>query len=66
MSGGVVSEQAVVVFIDGNKFGDLISLRTLGIGGIRSIQWLDPVRAGATLPNVGSDPISGAIVITTR
>lgn len=66
MSGGVVSEQAVVVYIDGSKFGDIVSLRALGVAGIRSIQWLDAVRAGAILPNIGSEPISGAIVISTR
>lgn len=65
LSGGVRS-QVVVVYIDGSKYGDLTSLRSLSISGLKSIQWLDAVRAGTLLPDIGSDPIAGAIVISTH
>jgi len=65
LSGGVRS-QVVLVYIDGSKYGDLTSLRSLSISGLKSIQWLDAVRAGTLLPNIGSEPIAGAIVISTR
>jgi hypothetical protein len=65
LSGGVRS-QVVLVYIDGTKYGELSTLRSLGISGLKSIQWLDAVRAGTLLPNIGSEPIAGAIVITTR
>lgn len=56
----------MLVYIDGSKYGDLTSLRSLSINGLKSIQWLDAVRAGTLLPNIGSEPIAGAIVITTH
>ena len=64
--GGGVRSQVVLVYIDGTKYGDLTTLRSLSVSGLKSIQWLDAVRAGTLLPNIGSEPIAGAIVITTR
>ena len=64
--GGGVRSQVVLVYVDGTKYGELTTLRSLGIGGLKSIQWLDAVRAGTLLPGIGSEPIAGAIVITKR
>jgi hypothetical protein len=66
MSGGLVTTQAVLVYIDGTKYGEALALKMLGINGLKSLQWLDPVRAGTILPNIGREPIAGAIVISTR
>ena len=65
ISGGVRS-QAVLVYLDGSPFGDPVSLRTLGISNLQSLQWLDPARAATVLPGMTSEPIAGAIVIKTR
>ena len=66
ISGRVVARQVILVYLDGSKFGDEVSLRSLGISNLKSLQWLDPDRAATILPNVGRDPIAGAIVISTR
>lgn len=65
LSGGVRS-QVILVYLDGARLGDLQSLRSLGVAGIRSIQWLDAARAATVLTEVGSEPIGGAIVIRTN
>lgn len=61
-----VRSQVVVVYLDGNRLGDLQSLQTLSTTGIRSMQWLDAAKAAALLNEVGSDPIRGAILIKTH
>jgi hypothetical protein len=63
--GGGARTKVVLVYLDGQRFGDLESLRTLSVAGIRSVQWLDAARA-ATLNSPGSDPIAGAIMIKTQ
>ncbi len=65
LQGGVRS-QVVVVYLDGIRLGDLQSLRTLSVSGVRSMQWLDATRAATVLTEVGSDPVAGAIIIKTR
>jgi hypothetical protein len=52
--------------MDGQRLGDVTALRMVSIMGIKSMQWLDAARAYTVLPGLGSDPISGAIVIKTR
>ncbi len=42
------------------------SLTTLTASGIIGMQYLDAVRAATVLRDVGSEPIGGAIVITTH
>lgn len=64
--GGGARSQIIVVYLDGHRLGDLESLRTLSVDGIRSMQWLDAARAATVLTEVGSDPIAGAIVIKTQ
>ena len=58
--------QLVLVYLDGQRLGDLQSLQSLSASGIRSMQWLDAARAATVLTEVGSDPIRGAILIRTR
>ena len=58
--------QVIVVYLDGHRLGDLQSLRSLSISGLRSMEWLDAVRATTVLSEIGSDPIGGAIVIKSR
>jgi hypothetical protein len=64
--GGGARSQVVVVYVDGHRFGDISSLRSLTATDIRSVQWLDAARAATVLNEVGSDPIAGAIVIKTH
>lgn len=64
--GGGMRSQVIVVYLDGQRLGDLESLRALSADGIRSMQWLDAARAATVLTEVGSDPIAGAIIIKTH
>jgi hypothetical protein len=64
--GGGGRTQLVVVYLDGHRLGDIQSLRTLSVDGIKSMQWLDAARAATVLNEVGSDPIAGAIIIKTQ
>ena len=66
ISGGRSSTQSVVVFVDGSRFGDVSSLRTLSSSGIVSMQWLDAARAQSVLPGLSTEAIAGAIVIRTH
>jgi hypothetical protein len=66
ISGGRLSPQVVVVYLDGNRLGGLESLRTLSATGIRSMQYLSATRAAVVLRDPGSDALAGAIVISTR
>lgn len=64
ISGGVRS-QAILVYLDGHRVGDVSALRTLSVTGIQSVQWLDAARAATVLQGIGSDAIAGAIVFRT-
>lgn len=66
IAGGSTTSQMIAVFMDGQRFGDITSLRMVSASGIKSMQWLDAARAQTVLSGLGSDPISGAIVIKTR
>ncbi len=65
-AGGRTVMQGTLVYLDNVKLGNRETLRSVSAGGITSIRFLNPERAAATLPDVGRDPISGAIVISTR
>ena len=65
ISGGVRS-QLILVYLDGNRLGDVSALRALSVTGIQSVQWLDAVRAATVLQRIGSDSIAGAIVLKTN
>ena len=64
--GGGARTQVIVVYLDGQRLGDLSSLRTLSVDGIKSMQWLDAARAATVLASPGSDPIAGAIMIKSQ
>jgi len=64
--GAGIHNQVIVVYLDGHRLGDVTSLRTLSADGIRSMQWLDAIRAATVLTEVGSDAIAGAILIKTH
>jgi hypothetical protein len=64
--GSGISRQSLLVYLDGNRLGVAPdALRTLSASGIKTMQYYDAVRASTVLSEIGSDPISGAIVITT-
>ena len=65
IGGGRVSQQVLLVYLDGNKLGTMEALRTLSASGIKSMQYYDAIRAATVLREIGSEPISGAIVIST-
>jgi hypothetical protein len=65
IGGGRATSQVLLVYLDGNRLGTAEALRTLSASGIKSMQYYDAVRAATVLREVGSDPITGAIVITT-
>jgi hypothetical protein len=64
--GGVAQDPIIAVYLDGQRLGDLPSLRMLSIAQIQTMQWLDAARASTVLSGLGSDAIAGAIVIKTR
>jgi hypothetical protein len=66
MSVNGANNQVIVVYIDGHRYGDISTLRTLSTGGLKSFRWLDAASAATMLTDLGSDPIAGAIVITSR
>lgn len=66
IAGGTARGQVILVYLDGNRLGDITSLRTLSTSGITTMRWLDAARASTVLTDIGSDPIAGAIVIQTQ
>lgn len=66
ISGGRVTTQVLLVYLDGNRLGTAEVLQTLSASGIKSMQYYDAVRAATVLHEVGSEPVSGAIVILTH
>jgi len=57
--------QVIAVYLDDARIGDIASLRTISTSGVQSLRYYDATRAATVLRNPGSDPIAGAIVITT-
>lgn len=66
IGGGRVTNQVLLVYLDGNRLGTVDAMRTLNSSGIKSMQYYDAVRAATVLRDIGAEPISGAIVISTR
>jgi hypothetical protein len=66
IAGGGIKSQTIAAFLDGQRMGDVSSLRMVAASGIKSMQWLDAARAYTLLSGLGSEPISGAIVIKSR
>ena len=62
---GNTRSQVIVVYLDNVRIGDIQSLRTISTSGVQSLRYYDATRAATVLRSPGSDPIAGAIVITT-
>ena len=65
VSGGTATAYGIVVFLDNVRMGGLEALRSIDSRSIVSIRYMTAERA-ASLPGIGRDPISGAIVVNTR
>lgn len=57
--------QIIAVYMDGLRVGAQEGLRSISSNGILKIQYYDAARAATILRDVGSEPIAGAIVIST-
>jgi hypothetical protein len=57
--------QVIAVYLDDARIGDIASLRTISTSGVQSLRYYDATRAATVLRSPGSDPIAGAIVIST-
>ena len=64
--GGGATTSVVAVYLDGFRIGVRENLRSISSAGIVSMRWYDGARAATILHEVGSEPIAGAIVITTK
>jgi hypothetical protein len=64
LSGGGRS-QVIAVYVDGVRVGAKEGLRSISASSIKTMQYYDASRAATILRGVGSEPIAGAIVITT-
>jgi hypothetical protein len=62
---GSVRTQVIAVYLDGFRVGAKEGLRSISAAGIKSMRYYDAARAATVLHEVGSEPIAGAIVITT-
>jgi len=66
VSGGKISNQVTLVYLDGNKMGELDALRSISASGIQTMRWLDAVRAQTVLRGIGTEAVAGAIVLSTN
>jgi len=66
ITGGVVQNQTILVYLDGHRLGDLTALNTLSVNGITSMQFLDASRAPTVLNDIPRGAVAGAIVIKTQ
>jgi hypothetical protein len=57
--------QVIAVYVDGVRVGAKEGLRSIPASSIKTMQYYDAARAATILRGVGSEPIAGAIVITT-
>lgn len=64
ISGGTRTQE-ILVYLDGVRMGSLDALKSISTSGIVSLRYYDATRAATVLRDPGSDPIGGAIVITT-
>lgn len=65
IAGGTIRTQVIAVYLDGARLGGLEALRSISSHGITSMRFYDATRAATVMRDPGSDPIAGAIVITT-
>lgn len=66
MGGGTMMRQVTLVYLDDTRMGSLEALRQIEPSQIRSIRYLSATRAAIVLRDTGSEPISGAIVVSTK
>ncbi|MFN2603926.1 MAG: hypothetical protein ABR582_14385 [Gemmatimonadaceae bacterium] len=66
IGGGAARNQIILVYLDGQRLGSIDALRSVSAVGIRTMQYLDAARAATVLHDVGSDPVAGAIVMTSK
>lgn len=66
MTGGVVQNQTILVYLDGHRVGDATTLSTISVNGVTSMQFLDATRAPTVLNDIPRGSIAGAIVIKTQ
>jgi hypothetical protein len=64
MSGGVRT-QVIAVYLDGQRVVGQDALRSISSSGIKTMRFLDATRAATVLRETGSEPIAGAILITS-
>jgi hypothetical protein len=64
--GGAAPTMGVLVYQDQNLLGGIPTLRSIPLGLVRSVRYLDAATAAATMPGAGSGHVSGAIVVETR
>ena len=60
-----VRSQVIVVYVDGVKIGPTEGLRSISASSVTTMRYYDATRAATVIQDVGSEPIAGAIVITT-
>lgn len=65
ISGGRISSQVTLVYLDGTKMGEINALSTISANGIQTMRWLDAARAQTLLREIGTEAIAGAIVLST-
>jgi hypothetical protein len=63
--GGSVRSQVIVVYVDGVRVPAKEGLRSISASSIKTMQYYDAARAATIVRGVGSEPVAGAIVITT-
>lgn len=65
-SRSMTNSTGILVFMNNTRMGGIDALRQISVRGIGSIRYLDAAQAVAELPGIGSGPIEGAIVISSR
>jgi hypothetical protein len=65
MAGGRISGQVTLVYLDGNKMGEIDVLKSISASGVQTMRWIDAVRAQTILRGIGTEAIAGAIVLST-
>ena len=65
ISGREIRNQAVLVYLDGVRLGDVNSLRSVNATTITGMRYLDAIRAPTVLSDIRNEPIAGAILIST-
>lgn len=65
ISGGAVQTQIIAVYLDGGRLGGLEALRSISTYGLTGIRFYDATRAATVVRDAGSEPVAGAIVLST-